>query len=514
MMTDVFLFLVILFSLVTIWKVYKDSKLKLNSREFFLHGENLDRSSLVATLVSTNLSLGNMVFICGMLGYFYGWSGVFWSVATIIFLGIGFVVFGKGFKEYVEEKGNYGTIHDFISKHHDTTSQNPLFTSKIAAATTSILSLFIAIIIEIHIGSMIISQIIGVNQAILVLCIMFLVAFYTITSGFRTVVFTDRLQFFCMAVSIIAGAYLFSSLPSSLSFIEAGYEFSVSDMFIGVGYPTAIGLIILGFFWLISTPDTWQRNCATRNIDTSISGSIIGTILMCIFVFAFAIGGMLVKTNIEPLVSSSNQQFLSKGFFTFADIFLIDYHSLGSVTNIVLALIAVGILMAAISTIDTFLVVIGHTLNVDLGLSLRKVKSFDEVEKQFLDKPLLVRGRAFILFSSIAVFIGWLIMLNLDLLVDPLSLFFVTYTIQFCLAIPVLATRNKKTCNSKTTSFVILFSAIITTTIGLYGMLNLSSSEIFILFAPATWLAILPIIPIVIGIISYSVLYLTKSRRG
>lgn len=510
MLSSIFLLLIIAVCLICLWKVRKDSKLELTSRDFFLHGEELPFKGLVATLVSTNLSLGNMVFVCGMMGYFYGWSGVFWVVLTIVFLGIGFILFGNSFKDYIEEKGNYGTIHDYISRHHDTSSNSSFFTSKISAATTSILSLFVAIIIEIHIGTMVISHIFSISQTALVICVLFGIALYAVVSGFKTVVFTDILQFFCMLFAIIAAMVLFIKLPGSKTFTEVGYNFSFVNMFSDTGFPTALGFIVLGFFWLISTPDTWQRNCASRSLNTTMKASIAGTFLMCIFVACFGIGGMLVKSNIEPIIPDFNTSSLSKGYFAFSDIFLVNYNSMGIFINALLAFIGLGLLMAAVSTVDTFMVVIGHTLNVDLGFSLKNIKSFSEIEEYSLDKSLLFRGRVFIILSSFLLFAGWGIMHYYGLLSDPLSLFFVTYTIQFCLAIPVITARYSSLQGRKTTSLVILFSAILTLVLGLYGMINLNSEELLFNITPSTWLAILPVIPLIVGILGYSSLYIAN----
>lgn len=103
MLTIFIIIVVVAIALIAYIKSKKDVVHLTTSRDFFLHGENLSLKPFIATLVSSNISLGNMVFICAMLGYFYGWSGVFWVRTTILLLGIGFVTYGKRFKEYVEK---------------------------------------------------------------------------------------------------------------------------------------------------------------------------------------------------------------------------------------------------------------------------------------------------------------------------------------------------------------------------------------------------------------------------
>jgi len=510
MLSTFVLLSIVLVALYAYIKAKKDSMSIVSSRGFFLHNETLSLKPLIATLVASNMSLGNMIFICGMMGYFYGYSGVFWVFMTIVFLGLGFILFGKKFKTYIEDKGNFGTIHDYLSKSHDLTTNKYKLSTKITASTTSILSLIVAIILEIHIGTMLLSIIFHIEQILLVTVLIIAVFSYTAIAGFRTVVMTDILQFIFMIVAVIAGIFLFNILPFGESFNTAGYTYSFNAMISGAGWQTAVGLIFLGFFWLISTPDTWQRNCASRSVDTSVKGAFYGTLLMSILVIFFALGGMYVKTTIIGLVPVESASLLSGGYFAFNDIFLLDYSTMGIGVNILLALIALGLIMAAVSTIDTLLIVVAHIFNVDLGLSLKNINNFIDVEDNNLDENLLLRGRIFIGLLGIVTFLGWVLMSNMNLLVDPLSLFFVTYTIQFCLAIPVIAATNKHTHSSLTTILVIIISAITTLAIGLWGMLNIAETTLTLGMSPASWLALLPVFPVLIGMIGYSFVYVNN----
>jgi len=506
-------FVLISLILITFYAYHKakqDSSNIISSRSFFLHNETLSLKPLIATLVASNMSLGNMIFICGLMGYFYGYSGVFWVFMTIVFLGLGFMIYGTKLRVYIEEKGNFGTIHDYLSKHHDLKTNKYQLSTKIIAASTSILSLLVAIILEVHIGTMVLSSIFNLDQILLVAIMIILVFSYSAMAGFHTVVVTDILQFIFMIIAVAAGIVLFNTLPVNETLNSTEYTYSFNTMITGVGWQTATGLIFLGFFWLIATPDTWQRNCASRSLNTSKKGVIYGTIIMSILVIFFAIGGMYVKTTITGLVPTENISLLSGGYFAFNDIFLISHGSMSIGINILLTLIAIGLIMAAISTIDTLLIVVSHIFNVDLGLSLKNINNFDDVEKNQLDENLLLRGRVIIGIIGLITFFGWIFMLNMKLLVDPLSLFFITYTIQFALAIPVIVAKNKSMQSSLMTILIILISTVFTLLIGLWGMLNIEETILTLGMTPASWLALLPVFPVIIGIIGYSIIYINN----
>jgi Na+/proline symporter len=470
---------------------------------FFLHNENLSLGPLIGTLVASNLSLGNMVFICAIVGYFFGWSGLFWVLVTIIMLAVGFLTFGSRFKSYIEQRGNFGTVHDFIASNHAGKSEKNYNTLKHVTAIVSSLSLFLAIVIEAHLGTKFIALALRLPHIYVLGGFCFVLVAYTAHGGFQSVVWTDVLQSFLMTLAIVAGFFLFANLPPGQSFSAAGYDASLSTVIGGVGWPTAVGLSVLGFCWLVSTPDTWQRNCASRSLDTSKRGVVIGCLVMCISVMLFALAGMLVKVQVEPLVmQGARAAELSGGAFPLNDIFLLDFDALGPFAAALAAVVGIGLVMAAVSTMDTFLVVIGHVVNVDLALSragIRKISDLDE--KQNL--RIVARGRALILFFGILILVGWLLLSTLGWLSDPLNLFFVTYTIQFTLFWPVIAATypNLRSYTSCIASVVISSALVIV--IGAWGMSNLDGSTLMFGLKGPDALALLPLVPILVGAIIF-----------
>lgn len=480
---------------------------KNSVREFFLYGERLQLGFLVSSLLAANLSLGNLVYVCASLGYFAGWSGVFWVVATIVFLFVGFLTIGPRLKTYIQQKGNFGTIHDFISKSHQSASGDGFKRLKITSGAISCFALFMAIVIELHLGTLLIAPLVGLPQVIIVIVVILIVSFYTISSGFHSVVYTDFAQCVFLAAAIMCGLTFLLSFnsPGSVALHDV-YKSDLNSILFNAGWPTAVGLTVLGLFWLISTLDTWQRNCATRSMDTSLKGALLSSILLVGSVSAFSFIGMLVKAKIEPTVSGSAVALLSKGNFPINDIFLADI-STYPFGPYLLAIFAAGLLMAAISTMDTFIIVIAHVMNTDLGMADKRLRSFEDITPGE-DEALVYRGRLIIAFIVIGVFIAWGVTATFRLLNQPLTLFFITYTIQFILGVPVIAGTFKITQSSTMTLFVIIASAAAIIAAG--GLLLYDDNmEIFGLKGQDS-LSLLPVVPVGIGVISYGALCLKR----
>lgn len=493
--------------LVGIYSAKRSAVSKDTVIEFFLYGERLNLGFLVSSLVAANLSLGNLVYVCASLGYYNGFSGIAWVAITIMCLFVGFWVVGPRLKSYIQQRGNFGTIHDFISRSHQT-STSGFVRLKVATALISCVSLLFAAIIELHLGTRLIAPLIEIPQVVMVILVLSLVAYYTTSAGFHSVVFTDIVQCVFLALAMGSAVYFLSSInsPSTLA-INAVYAHDIKTIVFGSGWPTSIGLTILGLFWLISTPDTWQRNCSTRSLDTSISGALLSVILLIGAVSTFAYIGMLVKTAVEPNVSDTFSHLLSHGSFPINDIFLLDLnkHRIGI---LLLPLFAGGLLMAAISTIDTFIIVVAHVMNTDLGMADARLESFADVTPHE-DRLLVFRGRIIIGIIIVMVFVAWGIAAKLELLAHPLELFFITYTIQFILGMPVIAGTFKRTQSAAITLLNVVISAVAVVVVGGYTLLVPDGT--FQSLSTADMLSLLPVIPVGVGLILYGGLLVVRA---
>jgi hypothetical protein len=82
---------------------------------FFLLDGKLRLVGFVATMTAANLSIGNFLVFIASWGYLFGPVGIFWFLVNLVMNVVGFRLFFPAYKSYIEDHGNSGTIHDYLS---------------------------------------------------------------------------------------------------------------------------------------------------------------------------------------------------------------------------------------------------------------------------------------------------------------------------------------------------------------------------------------------------------------
>ncbi len=486
-MEAVILFSLIIISIIMIASGFSSLHKSKTATEFFLMGGNLKLKPFIGTMIASNLSLGNMIFVCSIWGYYYGLSGAFWVAVTIILLILGYNIFAKYFKKYIEDRNNSGSLHDYIAGLYakkGSVAHNKLryFTSFV-----TILTLVLAIVLELQIASSLFDTVFKANSTGTTFVILTaLIALYSCLGGFRTVVDTDILQSVFLFLAIIAGFYfVFTYETKPVTSID------VKTIFNGAGWANSIGISFLGFGWLLITMDTWQRNCASRSVDTSKKGILIAGSIMTLFVICFALFGVYVKDSIEPILVSNNVK-TSNGLLAFNDFLQIEQYVTPTVLKMSIGIIFVGLIMAAISTADTFLIVLSHSLTTDLLIS-RATPNIGELnEKQNVFYGSI--GRASIIVITFVIIGTWELLNFFKLLGDPLNLFYVTYSVQYSLLPALLFGIFLKKKSAITAIFSIIAGIIVNFFIGFYFLpkVQLADMNKYFFLRPDEWLGLLP----------------------
>lgn len=233
-----------------------------------------------------------------------------------------------------------------------------------------------------------------------------------------------------------------------------------------------------------------------------MKGIAIGSLVMMISVGLFGVAGMLVKSTVEPLVAAELKSNLSQGGFPFNDIFLLNFADLGLFPTFLAAVVGAGLVMAAVSTVDTFLIVLAHAVNVDLALSARGIRGISSLTKE-QDAIVLGRGKLLILTFAVICLFCWFILDGAGWLKDPLNLFFVTYTLQFCLFWPVITAASPSLRSEVSTRVSVWLTALVTVVIGSWGLWNTTTDAKILGLTAVELLALLPAIVIVVGSIPY-----------
>jgi Na+/proline symporter len=181
--------------------------------------------------------------------------------------------------------------------------------------------------------------------------------------------------------------------------------------------------------------DTWQRACAARSAQTAVDGMKWGTVGLLLGIAAF--GSIGIYDHLVLMPSLGGSPAFSGGLNPLTDLYLLE-PTLSSFEAALLGFVAVAFVMAGMSTADTFLVVCGHSFVSDLLVGFGKGAKFGELtdrESRFFTGI----GRATIVVMGVAVISMFFILSWLDLLGNPLALFYLAYSIQFALLAPMIA---------------------------------------------------------------------------
>lgn len=505
-MNNLIVIFLMVVSIIAIIGGFYSLKKSKTATEFFLLNGNLKLSSFISTMVASNLSLGNMIFVCAIWGYFFGISGAFWVAVTIILLIFGYLIFGKYFKSYIEDRSNNGSLHEFISNLYIEKGNINYKRLRYFSSLVTIITLLLAIILELHIASTLFVQVFETSLESTFLVLVSIIAAYAILGGFRTVVHTDILQSVLLIVAIIAGFYFY------FNFESAGItSHSFRTIFSGAGWANALGISFLGFAWLLATMDTWQRNSASRSLDISFKGVSWAGGIMVVFVILFALFGMYVKDAIAP-IAQENGLATSGGFYPFNDLFAISNLASEQFLQVSLAALFVGLIMAAASTADTFFVVMSHSFTTDILIS-KTNKSLGQIdEKQNLLFGSV--GRIVVISSTFIIMIVWFLLSKFNLLNSPLDLFYIAYSVQYALLPALIFGIFFKRKHTSTAILSIISGIISTLFIGFYFSPKSAAgiSTEYLALRPDQWMGLLPFTTFVISGLFYIIINFIKSK--
>lgn len=506
-MNEIIIILLFALSIISVIAGFLSLKNSRTATSFFLLDGKLQLPNFIGTMVSSNLSLGNMIFVCAIWGYYFGLSGAFWVAITIILLWVGYASFGRYFKKYIEDTKNSGSLHEFISNLYKTNNSTPKKLRYFSSLVT-IVTLLLAIILELNIASTLFSIVFGFSVSATFLVLTLIIAAYSCLGGFKTVVHTDIIQFIFLVLAIIAGVYFYYKFDSS-----GITSYSFGTILSDTGWANSLGISFLGFGWLLVTMDTWQRNSAARNIDVSFTGIRWSVAIMTVFVILFALFGMFIKDAIEPFAAQHNIT-TSGGLFPFNDLFLIRDFISEPILKVLLAIIFVGLIMAAASTADTFFVVIGHSFTTDILISKTEESLGSLSDKQNLLFGTV--GRIVIIASTFLIMIVWYILDRYNLLGDPLNLFYISYSVQYSLMPSLIFGLFYKKKNYKTAIISIVFGIIGTLFIGFFFLpkVQAADSDTYLLLRPDQWLGLLPFLTFLVSSLAFILSQLLRDKIG
>lgn len=484
---------------------------------FFLMDGKLSVGFFVGTLASTNFSLGNMIFLSLIWGFFYGLSGTLWlwigfGIAAIVF--VWFVKCHPQVREYIEDESNCGSVHEYLQKSFVSgATESNARRIRLAASLATILCLLLALTLEIYLASSILAPLTGVDASVLMVALTALICIYSGIGGFRAVVFTDMMQGLLLVLAMLGIGLIVLTLRLPLNSYSDIHPVSLKGFLLAPGWKGIASILIVTFGWYLVSMDTWQRACASRNSRTVVTGTIVGQIPLFIGILVFTLVGAFDRLAIDPALTTEQAALFSQGYNPLADLYLIT-DQLAPWGQALMGFIAVALVMAGLSTADTFLLVCGHSFVSDLLVGIGKHSTFAQLSEAE-NRLFTGVGRAAIIVMGLIVMallplLGWL-----ELLDNPLALFYLAYSIQFALLAPVVASLWKKKPPTGGVLLALLlgiaaslawgFGFSIAGTTGWQGIWGITVDE-FVYFAPAP--------PIIVGFAVILLSRIAANRRA
>ncbi len=502
----------ILIGLVVLSAIFLFEGLRLYKKastvdEFFLYGGKLKLTPFVGSLVAANISLGNFIFLCAIWGYSYGLSGMLWISVCLALLPVAFFIFGPYFKTYIEDRANTGTIHEYLSNSFSRFKGDPVAKNvRLTASLATIICLLLAIVVEIHLAATILAPTLNINLGLAFVVLIVLIGFCTALSGYRSVILTDVIQAILLLISLAILVLIVVRLNLPWLPYSKAYNSGIQNCFWDTGWHNIISIVVIGFGWLLVTMDSWQRTSASRSINLSKKGAVIGTAILIGFVIFYSGLGLYDRLAILPSLSQEQVGQHSQGLNPITDFFLLAGKT-DLTTRILFGFTTLAFIMAALSTANTFLNVCAHSLVSDVMIGVKKRASFGDLTET--EKEAFANiGRAVTIGMCLFVMGIWMLFARLGLLNDPITLFFVAYSVQFSLLVPVMYSV-KKTKDHPGSALVSIWAGIIASLVcGLKSAIVLQTvapgaqMPSFLRLTVDQWLALTPLVTIGAGLIA------------
>ena len=485
---------------------------------FFLMNGRLKLPGFVASVLSANLSIGNFLIFVASWGYLFGWGGLAWFIVNLA-LNVGaYLLFIPAFRGYIEDPKNSGTIHEFLATKFAGTQAAGNYARRVrfVASATTILGLLFAIVFELHLATDVLVRALNASTPIVDPIVVFgvltaLICVYSGIGGFHTLIFTDVVQSIAMIVgtlAIVPAFWKLAALPTAEP-LRTVYPLTASSF--DIGWPSIVSICVVGSGWFLVAMDQWQRTCATRDASRTKLGMLWYFVSIAGFAVVYALIGMYDKATILPSLPEATRALTTNGSNPLLDFLFAP--TAAQVPPWASGLFVVALLAAAMSTANTFLIVSGHSFVSDLLIAVAKRVSMNELPPAE-DRAFLALARGTIIGMGVFVIAAWLIMSTNGLLTDPLSFFFIAYSIQFALLAPMVCARLPR--RWQPSGMAVFHSVWVGVLVALvYGfsfwrLVQAGHSPIWGI-AVGDWMALTPVATLVAGLI---VLALLNRARG
>ena len=311
----------------------KDKAQPMTPLDYLLMGRQLTLPLFIATLVATwyggIFGVNEITFNYGI--YNFVTQGIFWYVAYLIFA---FFIVDK------IARYNSMTLPDLTAQLFGPKS------AKVAALFTFLYMMPVAYILSL---GLFLHMVFGISTLMGMIIGMLFTCFYTAWGGFRSVVFSDLIQFFVMCSAVLLVVLFSVGHFGGLDFLTTHLP---SSHFTITGGNSWLNTLIWGFIALstLIDPSFYQRCFAAKSPAIVKKGILISTLIWFCFDLCTTAGSLYARALLPNALPSQAYFFYAiqllpaglKGFFV------------------------AGILSIILSTLNSFLFIASNTLSFDL----------------------------------------------------------------------------------------------------------------------------------------------------
>ena len=341
---SIFVGLGIVYLLLGVWTSKKIS----TTEDFFLAGRDLGFAVLTLTLIATQIGSGMLLGSADM-AYRTGYYGLFYSLG----MSIGFLLLSFGFASKLRSF-NVSTIAELFETKYNSPFLRKVV-SLISAATMT------GLIAGQVIGSRSLFVTLGVGNEWWLIGFWAFVIAYTMLGGLKAVVVTDIVQVIFL-ITVVTGIFVYAVSGEGFSFFTPG-AFVGRQSFFNSSEVTLMGqlsFLITPVLYSLFGQDLAQRFFSARSKAIAVSS-------------AFAAGIIMLAFSFIPVYFGMKAQLMGMHFGVGSNVFI---GVVGTLTNdLVLALIACGLVAAITSTADSLLCALSSHVAQDFGVKFASQRS-------------------------------------------------------------------------------------------------------------------------------------------
>lgn len=348
-------------------QAWREEKNISDIADFFPLRRRISSGEYRSTTLAAGMSLATVIIAFVNLAPMLGIT-LFVSVLSFAF---SFLVLYPCVGRIMDSNPRNDTIQTFLGKAYDSIHVRYI------ALFFSLIGYISIFSMELLVGVTVLEPFLGDNVLVFALLYLVFIIVYSLMSGYRAIIATDKWQLRFIIASIVAILlFAVSQLHTAEGEISNAQIFGKITGSWVTSWPFIIGIIIMNLPAPISDAGTWQRLCSTRDKKTAKKGLLQVVPLFAVLWAAF----VLIGCYYNQIAITSYGFDPTKGSLV-ASIMT----SLGSGDwwyMLLLFVFTLGLFSAMISTADSLLIVAGQILSIDiLGLQPKRANVANTMKK-------------------------------------------------------------------------------------------------------------------------------------